>query len=344
MCESDSANSHSTYLQDKCQLTQQKTCINAVMVNGYEKAHDIINNIDIDINGKLRTTWLNHVYYFKEECPLEAVTNGTYGFLVKLIFENETKDQISILEKKSKFYNLEEITVLKNHSDVIKNTYYDIIPIKELDGRVFMLEGIGSLYSLSTKTKLDISTADYVITRLKHTLMYLKKHKLYYFDLKTENVVYHYENGKLCIWLVDLGSMLPRQTNGVPFYIASCPHPVINSRNIYYETSFSSSQVPVYLETKTLSIYAYQLSVLFFELIGITPWIPFTTIDTCDQGELMVKIQNILAQISHIQKNKLHPQNSFVISKYKTVYIQILYDLKRESQTEDSTDHDEFWV
>lgn len=245
---------------------------------------------------------------------------------------NDKIERISILEKVSKIDKryLDEVILHSNKkfSDINK-ICPNIIPIKNINERIFMLKGDGTLLDM---TDIDIDTADKIIKCLEETLICLHDNGFYYFDLKSPNIAYSCVNNNLLIWLIDLGSVLSVNLKGVPdknFYISALPHPIINSKLFNYDKSILSNCVSMNLLPYSFSIYAYQLSSLFFELIGINAFIGYRKIDRWSTANILEEFVRIQDDINKI-KDLTEPEKN-KIRRYYSVFSDIMDDLKNEN-------------
>ena len=137
----------------------------------------------------------------------------------------------------------------------------------------YMLKGHGNLWDLANKVRLSVSLADKIIKCLANTLKCLYDNRIYYFDIKIENVVYMCVNNEMFIWLIDLGSIIPRNKNGILSYICTCPHPIFNLKTYDFDNfvrsndrsirRLSNNITPKLLQF-TLNIYSYQLSLFYY--------------------------------------------------------------------------------
>ena len=256
---------------------------------------------------------------------------------------NDKIDRISILEKvsidKEKF--LDEV-ILHNKLIDINNICPNIIPIKNINGRIFMLKGDGTLRDM---TNIDIDIADKIIKCLEETLKCLIVNGFYYFDLKSYNVVYTCINNNLLIWLIDLGSVLGMKLIGSEelgkIYISTSPHPIINNKLFNYKKSIPSNCITEDLTRYWDSIYAYQLSSLFFQLIGINAFIRYNKIDECSTAEILTEFLRIQNDIDMRFKKDIEKDK---IKRYYSVYTDIIGDLKTENiQLNTCKKHENFY-
>lgn len=267
----------------------------------------------------------------------KGVSHNKSGSVLSSIAEeielNDKIERISILEKVSKIDKryLDEVILYSNKkfSDINK-ICPNIIPIKNIDGRIFMLKGDGTLLDM---TNIDIDTADKIIKCLEETLICLHNNGFYYFDLKSPNVAYSCVNNNLLIWLIDLGSVLSVNLKGVldkKFYISTLPHPIINSKLFNYDKSILSNCVSMNLLPYNFSIYAYQLSSLFFELIGIDAFIGYRKIDRWSTANILEELERIQGDINKI-KDLTEPEKNKIM-RYYSVFTDIIDDLKNENK------------
>lgn len=87
-----------------------------------------------------------------------------------------------------------------------------VISMKVIDDMILMPVGNGDLVRLCTK--LTDPQVDQILTIIENVIMCLADHGYYYYDLKPQNVIYRCNGGgKMEIYLIDLGSVIPDKNN-----------------------------------------------------------------------------------------------------------------------------------
>ena len=298
----------------------------------------LINNLK-KVNGVLETNWKNVRYIFNRS---NKIGEGGLGIVNNLIFrsEKDEKDEIALLEKLSidPTHKLEEISILenpKNHKILNELCSY-IIPYKIINDRFYMLKGHGSLWDLANKVRLSVSLADKIIKCLANTLKCLYDNGVYYFDIKIENVVYMCVDNEMFIWLIDLGSIIPRNKNGILSYVCTCPHPVFNLK-IYDFDNFVrsndrsirrlSNNITPKLLPFTLNIYSYQLSLFLLQLIGIPVWLSHNNINDESLNSINASFKRKLTRIENHLKLITIPTENDILQKHYNTYKEIMDQL-----------------
>ena len=320
------------------------------MFLGSNHPSNILNYISHDKNGNLNDINFEKTQYIRKE-TIHSGLIGSYGGIVDNIFENsDTKNQIIISEKIMRTHirksggSLEELKLLKNYPYLLELCPH-IIPIKILDDKVYMLRGNGDLNKLIQSTEIDINAgiAHQIVNCIKKTLLCLLNHNIYYFDLKPGNIIYQCFNDTMYIWIIDLGSMIPDKYGA---YLATYPHPTINSKSLgknsgYITRTVMGKNLRIEKSHELIkSIYAYQLSQLFFNLIGLNKEFSYEAINTKDSFSLSIDLHIAIKKLKDKKyENKL-------TEKYIGVFNEIIknIDLKSRSVTVSDVNHKNFWL
>ena len=317
---------------------------------GFQTPFNILNYISHDKHLGLNDINFEAGLYEKIDIvPTGKV--GRYGGIVDNIFENnKTKQKIVISEKKihsnlgSSGIILDEIKLITRYPFLTELCPH-IIPIKILDDKVYMVRGNGDLNHLIKDPKIDINAeiAHQIVNCVKETLLCLLNHNIYYFDLKPGNIIYQCFNDTMYIWIIDLGSMIPDKYGA---YLATYPHPTINSKSLgknsgYITRTVMGKNLRIEKSHELIkSIYAYQLSQLFFNLIGLNKEFSYEAINTKDSFSLSIDLHIAIKKLKDKKyENKL-------TEKYIGVFDEIIknIDQKSRSITVPDVNHKNFWL
>ena len=345
--DEDEAIATLTQSQKLCPIKGNHFCKN--ITPGFNSHFNILNYISHNEDGELNDINFDKTLYKRVKRKYTG-KSGRYGGIVDNIFENEnTKNQIRISEKilKKDPDNpsrslLEEIKFLRKHPNLIELCPH-IVPIKILDDKIYMLRGNGDLTKLIEK--IDVGAAHQIVNCIKKTLLCLLEQDIYYFDLKPDNVIYQCIDNTMYIWLVDVGSMLADKYGD---YIATYPHPIINclSTTTYHagliiETVYGANLSRTKSHERIKDIYAYQLSQLFFNLLGLNEYFDYEYITDNKYAKIIFKedLQYVIDQIEgRSYKYRL-------IKNYVGVFKEIINGIKEmESGREFPIPcHEDFW-
>ena len=293
--------------------------------------------------------------------------SGGFGIVNDLEFQSGNKI-IHLLEKEpikqpphNCHHKLEEISIVENPiiNKILNELCAYIIPYKFLKNKFYMLKGNGTLSDLRNY-KLSISLADKIVSCLIETLKCLYIHQVYYFDIKLENIVYMCIGDEMYVWLVDLGSIIPRILDNIPSFVCTFPHPVFNLKffdndNFYKPTSNRNCELKKKRLKKnitpnlipfSLDIYAYQLSLLFLELIGIeNAFIYHTTMNNFTYTSAHDTINEILRAAAGTRTATAAGTEidadlgeNHILLKYLHVYAEIKLQLEKLSSLHNPSD------
>ena len=334
-----------------CQIRGTQFCKNFAPL--FKSPINILNKLSHNEENKLNDIILEDGKYIRQH-RISSGKNGASGSMIDCPFENPvTNSKIIISEKVTlKPGDILEELILLNKFPYIDEICPHIIPIRNLDNKLYMLRGDGDLSALirlaarsaieaenATKSAIETSIklgtpcpspvipkfkigadmAHQIINCLKQTLLCLLKYNIYYFDLKPANVIYKCIDDTMYIWLIDLGSMVPEQystgypkpphpwlvgedyimPDGFGKYSATYPHPVLNNKlNLKIKHSGFITGEQLYNKEQIKDIYAYQLSQLFFRLIGIDNELHYKNINKFNPYEIINSLQLVIDKVS----------------------------------------------
>ena len=167
--------------------------------------------------------------------------------------------------------------------------------------------------------------------------MCLFEHDIYYFDLKPDNIIYHCIDNTMYIWLIDLGSMVPDEDTGD--YIATYPHPIINCLSTFNYAGLIICDI-YESDEQVKDIYAYQLSQLFFNLLGLNRHFDYNFITDNSYEKLKNDLQCVIKEI----KSKIDYEDK-LIKKYIGVFEEIINGITALESDRKFTSpcHKNFW-
>ena len=317
---------------------------------GFQSPFNILNYISHDKHLELNDINFEASLYEKIDI-VPTDKKGRYGSIVDNIFENKKTKQIIVISEKiihsdlvSYGKELDEIKLLARYPFLTELCPH-IIPIKILDNKVYMIRGNGDLNNLIKDPKIDINAeiAHQIVNCIKETLLCLLNHNIYYFDIKPGNIIYQCFNDTMYIWIIDLGSMIPDK-HGI--YLSTYPHPIINSKSQgknsgYITRTVMGKNLRIEKSHELIkNIYAYQLSQLFFNLIGLNKEFSYEAINTKDSFSLSIDLHVAIKKLKDKKyENKL-------TEKYIGVFNEIIknIDLKSRSVTVSDINHKNFWL
>lgn len=180
-----------------------------------------------------------------------VIASGSFGIVYKAIaVVTGTPTMITLAMKVSRNNNtLDEYYAYKRHPKIKKCEHilnFKIINKKE----IIMPLATGSLSDW--KYGLDKSQVKTIINAVSMQLMCLFEHKIHYYDIKLDNILYYCIPHGIQVSLADLGSILTVRGN----YSTTYPPPD------YYE-----GQVPRLIDTYALKYYTYLMINVYLELI-----------------------------------------------------------------------------
>jgi len=220
----------------------------------YIGAADIIKDIDsyVDPHRQLRYTYKG----MPIRPRIERLAAGTYGTVYKYTFDVDGKRHY-FATKIAKKRKLDEAIVVQNYTaalqcpgiismkirDTPQGEPYAIMPLA--DGDLDKFRGL-----------ITPSQAEHIVNVIGKALLCMHRQNTYYFDIKPMNILYNCDGrGILYIYLGDMGSIILDYRDDA--YSATYPPP--QARN---------GRVPSALTKDALSIYTYQLSCLYCQLIS----------------------------------------------------------------------------
>mgnify|MGYP001401249670 FL=1 len=317
--------------------------------SSFQDICNLIKNLEIN-NEKLEINY-NGKKYIEDNYGILPRASFVWGELsgslgkLKEHYLKAKSEAIVIMEKMSNITDriLDEIKLPLPLIEILNNECPNIVPFKIIENRFFMIRADGSLKdSLLGGKKFSISQAEKIIMCLVDTLLCLYKKKIYYFDLKSENIGYICIDNVMSIFLIDLGSLLPIKIGEVDVYLSTYPHPIFNSYNLNYTDSLSSNYINPKLIPVCLHIYSYQLSFLFFELIGINTNLLWENINFfCGRCPALIQIKSgINSVIQTVDKHRLKSldEDNQILIKYYNVYKDINKQLQEFKTTYDNLD------
>jgi len=318
-----------------CSINVKKDICGKVLPIYKSNLSEITNNLKKSMIGqKLKTKWNNNEY-ISIETPNKKINKNLFYTTLDIILVNkeDDKDKIYLIEKESTWddQKLHEINIKGKYEKALKECS-NIIPFKIIKGKFYMIKSDGTLADLIDKhQKISIDLADQIIKCLVETLACLYKKGFYYFNITLQNVVYMCTDQRMFIWLVDLGSIIPIKKNDILSYICTYPHPAYNLR-IYDKTNFvnwerpgqdrhtANSITPNLLPFK-LEIYSYQLSILFYYLIGVKVNVPYNDITDSLFFQLFSVFSNNQKEINeNYEKISEKISEKKIVKKYHDIY------------------------
>tara|TARA_B110000483_G_scaffold230788_1_gene296410 strand:- start:4605 stop:5741 length:1137 start_codon:yes stop_codon:yes gene_type:complete len=252
------------------------------------------------------------------------ISTGSYGNVFKINLANvdDASQVIPIAYKVSKSdQELEETHILQRYPIFTDQICPYIIPIKEINKKIYMPLGDGDLATLKS-TKLPFGTAHKIVSCLERTLVCLKQHGCFYFDLKGENVIFKCNKESLVVWLADIGSILPDVEDE---FTCSYPHPLYP-----HPTDPGFIQKSIYENDESLwSLYAYLLTLMFCYLVFEISFsdLPFYSMTYKEKMSKLKKLHNLC--LSNPELKEKYPR-----------YCNVLQDIVMNGQKI----HTNFWV
>ena len=321
---------------------EDKNKICKYVKNVFNSSGDILKHISHHKDNTLKNIKLNGQIFIKQE-PNNKKDEGTYGIITDHIFKNYKTNKEIIISEKQAIMNessdeeeLDEIKIFKIYPN-IASICPNIIPIRLLNNKVYMLKGDGDLHDLINHPliHIDINIAHQIIDCLKRTLLCLLQKNIYYFDLKLSNIIFKCIDNDIYIWLIDLGSMHPHSDNELGhYYVTMYPHPIVNSKNQTNQSEFITAE-EYNLKENVKSIYAYQLSCLFFNLLNMGWNLTYIKINSVKKNTVARYLKTIVDTLSYL--------NDPTIREYERVFLQVIGDIKDNKTLLNYTHHEEFW-
>lgn len=164
---------------------------------------------------------------------------GTFGIIYRtnIIYDEDTLLPIIIKKSKKKHPNstmipLEESLLLKNDKirSILERMPGALFMHRIDDYTIIMDEANGTLFDL--KNQLTLKEAIDITIIIMKQLIYLYKHGLNYYDIKLSNILYKCVKGKyISIHLGDIGSIYPKNKDGVNYYTSTYRLPSTEYKN-----------------------------------------------------------------------------------------------------------------
>ena len=292
-------------------------------LSSFQNIRNLIKNLEINDKNVPEINYNGKKYIYKGLTPLVITPRGGLGSIQEHYFSTNSKtntESITIMQKISNSDRvLDELSLPDEYAKILYEECPNIVPFKIIKNNYFMIRADGTLKG----KRFSINGAEKIIMCLVDTLLCLRNRNIYYFDLKPENIGYICINNEMSIFLIDLGSMLPITRGKNRGYLSTYPHPIFNSHYLNYEDSSSSNYINIKMLPVSLHIYSYQLSALFFELIGINTGLGWKLINTRPPAIVKSKICAVLIAARRSDKDNQ------ILKKYYDVYQDIDNQLEK---------------
>tara|TARA_B100001094_G_C18128523_1_gene770866 strand:- start:2 stop:1459 length:1458 start_codon:yes stop_codon:yes gene_type:complete len=331
--------------KDNCNITVSKCpetgykIGNSEDLSSFQNIRNLIKNLELNDKKRLEINYNGKKYIFnglinkdlinkdlvnKGLTPTVIEDKGGLGSLKEYYFKTDSKtnyEAITIMEKiSSNDHVLDELSIPDEYNKILYEECPNIVPFKIIKNHYFMMKADGTLKG----KRFSINVAEKIIMCLVDTLLCLRNRNIYYFDLKSENIGFICINNEMSIFLIDLGSILPITRGRNTGFLSTYPHPIFNSHYLNFKDSSSSNFINIKMLPVCLHIYSYQLSALFFELIGINTGLVWKTINK--QVPQFVK-SNIYSVIR--TKQIFSDEDYQILKKYYDVYQDIDNQLEK---------------
>ena len=198
-------------------------------------------------------------YYYKGEEAMnvdrEYVARGGYGEIYKITLTMGDGTDVTFVQKISTQGKLEEAQLIADYSQVLDCP--GIVSMKLIDDTVIMPLAAGSLKTFNGL--LTHAQCKKVITVVGKVLECMAKDSVYYFDVKSDNVLFRcHSETRTEILMGDMGSIIPDEDNEYP-----CTHAPPCARNGFVNLDNEGCDPQ--------RIYTYLLSVLYGTLLTGSP-------------------------------------------------------------------------
>lgn len=288
---------------------------------------DIVGHLHVGTDGILAINTGDGEYKLNQRT---YHSQGSLGKIYYLTFTNGKQDLV-IMEKVAKRgRQLEEVILLESTPE-LETMCQQCIPIKQIGQNIYMPVG-----NDMSKLRLDADTAGAVVACVQQTIGKLLENDINYFDIKPENLIYDCCNGNLCVWLIDLGSMVPltnKQGEDLG-YPASYFHPIYNhleQGQVGYQADYEKSP---YNEEEIDEVYEYMLMVLFFRLIIGPPQagkaVPMFPDGNSIRAMLSFNHFKLLQHYETVRSHLLTEYTTFQHNQHFVHYMGILTDLNMD--------------
>lgn len=167
------------------------------------------------------------------------------------------------------YYKIEEYDLVDRLPKVCKN----VIPIKKFGNEsVIMLYGDRNFMNIKPLSK---KVAYEIIKIIGNTLKCLMDNGLYYFDMKSTNILYRCMDGKhIQVFLIDLGSMVPSNGLYTSTYVPPEKMVLANNSNMHYDNTRNNDpnhkngfiRIDNMTKEAVGKMYVWQLSILYLHL------------------------------------------------------------------------------
>lgn len=293
-------------------------------LSSFQNIRNLIKNLEINDKNIPQINYNGKKYIYKGLTPLIITPRGGFGSIQEHYFSTNSKthsESITIMQKISRSDRvLDELSLPDEYTKILYEECPNIVPFKIIKNNYFMIRADGTLKG----KRFSINDAEKIIMCLVDTLLCLRNRNIYYFDLKPENIGYICINNEMSIFLIDLGSMLPITKGKNTGFLSTYPHPIFNSHYLNYEDSSSSNYINIKMLPVSLHIYSYQLSALFFELIGINTGLGWKLINTRPPAIVKSNIYSVIRT-----KQIFSDKDNQILKKYYDVYQNIDNQLEK---------------
>lgn len=159
----------------------------------FEVQHETVND---DV---IYSIIVNDVIIFSQ---IKELHEGIYGTVYLMKNNNDEHLVLKVGNNKKDIENLKILKKKNVCSDYYINSFYD-----KHEKYVIMEYADGTIKDLIKNNKFTIISLAYIFKMIFIMIKCLSDNKLYYTDLKLENILYRYENDNIKIILGDLGSI-----------------------------------------------------------------------------------------------------------------------------------------
>ena len=231
--------------------------------------------------------------YIIDDLKLNKIAEGSFGDIIRGTSRKYPEVDFVIKESKNPNNVLEEIRILRDLPMYVACKDY-LVRFRKFDltNRVMMPHVTGDLSQLKN---LNIKQIKSIIKILAQGLLCLADKDIFYFDIKTQNVLFNcLSDGKISVFFGDLGSILPDKQNE---YVSTFPPPEGLIKHIDRIDSLTE-----------------QISDIKSEQYMITPQ-KISMVNSLQQ-----EIMGLKADRGFISRTGLHSRNNMNYTKFELIY------------------------
>jgi len=221
----------------------------------YSGAVEIIKDIDVKyVGGRIQFTYKRAPI----EPKVEKLAEGSYGIVYKHTFRDAKGNTLHFATKETRNGDmLEEAIVVQDYTSALRCPGIISMKIRNMsDGQPVAIMPLADGDLDRFRGLIMPMQAEHIVSVIGKALICMHRQDIHYFDVKPLNILYNCDGrGILYIYLGDMGSIIMSKYDGM--YSATYPPP-----------QAKSGRVPASLKKDALSIYTYQLSCLYCQLIS----------------------------------------------------------------------------